>query len=170
VRGLTDDLYITLPFFFRILRVTEGPMSMAAPKSLPGWIFDTGNLATVSRNLTHSYQSYSTMVEISTVSPLTLLSGTWIYRPKISREVCDLTYASLIMQSSQNRLGQPYHSMCRPTPFLNSRTPPPPMLEDCVWGSVCLIWQPASHNLLLNSPSTCALDQSTTMTLGTPSL
>jgi hypothetical protein len=53
-----------------------GPMSMATPKSLPIWIFETWNLATVSWNLTHSYQAYYAMVEISTVSHVTLLSGT----------------------------------------------------------------------------------------------
>jgi hypothetical protein len=133
-------------------------------------ILDTGNLAAVSRNLTHSYQTYSAMVEMSTVSPLTMLSGTWPSRPYISREVSDLTYASLIMQSSQRHLGQPERNICRPTPFFNSRTAPSPMLEDRVWGSVCLICQPASHSFLLNSPSTCALAPSMTMTLGTPSL
>jgi hypothetical protein len=35
VIGLTDDMYMTLSFFFRILRVIAGPISMAAPKSLP---------------------------------------------------------------------------------------------------------------------------------------
>jgi hypothetical protein len=97
MRDLTDDLYMTLLFCFRILRVIAGPISMAAPKSLPNWIFDTGNFAAVSLNLTHSYQAYSAIVEISTVSPLILFSGTWPSRPQISREVCDLTYASLIM-------------------------------------------------------------------------
>jgi hypothetical protein len=145
-------------------------MSMAAPKYLPSWIFYTGNSAAVSQNLTHSYQAYSTMVEISTVWPLTLISCTWPSRPKISREVCDSTYASLIMQSSQNLLGQPEHIICGPMPIFNSRTPPSPMLVDCVWGSVCFIWQPASRNFLLNYPSTCALAPSMTMTLGTPSL
>jgi hypothetical protein len=105
-----------------------------------------------------------------TVSPLTLLSGTWPDRPKISREVCDLTYTSLVMQSSQRRRGQPERNICHPTPFFNARRAPSPMLEDCVRGSVCLIWQPASRSFLLNSPSTCALAPSMTMTLGTPSL
>jgi hypothetical protein len=163
-------MYMTLPFCFRILRIIAGKISMASPKSLPSWIFDTGNLASVSRNLTHSYQAYYAMVEMSTISPLTLLSGTWPSRPYISREVCDLTFASLIMQSPQRRLGHPERSICRPTPFFNSRTATSPMLEGCVWGSVCLIWQTASHSFLLNSPSTCALDPSTTMALGTPSL
>jgi hypothetical protein len=110
------------------------------------------------------------MVEISTVSPLTLLSGTWPSRPNISREVCDITYASLIMQPSQSRLGHPKRSICHPTPLFNSRTSPSPMLEDYVWGSVCLIWQPASRNLLLNCPSVCALAPSMNITCGTPSL
>jgi hypothetical protein len=39
-----------------------------------------------------------------------------------------------------------------------------------VWGSVCLICQPASRSFLLNSPSTCALAPSMTMTLGNSSL
>jgi hypothetical protein len=83
--------YITWPFAFNILREMTGPMSIAAPKSLPNYILETVKLAAVSRYLTHSYHPYSAMVEMSAVSPFTLLSGTWPSNPNMASAVLERT-------------------------------------------------------------------------------
>jgi hypothetical protein len=95
-----------LPSQMKLISDMAVPMSIAAPKSLPNCILETGKLAAVSRYLTHSYHPYSAMLEMSAVSPFTLLSGTWPSNPNMSIAVLERTYAYLIRQSSHSRLVQ----------------------------------------------------------------
>ena len=54
-----------------------GPMSIAGPRSLPNLILSSGNAIDVSLYFMGSYHLNSAKGDMSAVSPLIIVSGTW---------------------------------------------------------------------------------------------
>ena len=153
VRAGMVKWYTIFPLAFKIFQVLAGPMSIARPGSHPRTNCSLGKGMEVSQYTTHSDHLNKANREMSAVSPLTIVSGTWPLRPKISRAVWEwMYYNSLSKQWSQRHLGAPDRTISRLSPRFSSWMADSAAFDRGIWGSVCLTWAAACLHLQWNSP------------------
>jgi hypothetical protein len=100
------DLQTVCPFDLRILAVKAEPTSVAGSKYHPKVNLTSGNVGTLSLNITQSYQPNSHMWLMSAVLPVIMVSGTLSLVIYTVLLVDEWINASSLIQWSQSTLGE----------------------------------------------------------------